>query len=83
MLIQNVYNGRWINIKTISVVGYASPEGEEDKNNTLSNDRAEAGKKAAMEVAKKAKNDKAQTEVYSLYLIQFISVFVGFSLIEL
>jgi Flp pilus assembly protein TadD/outer membrane protein OmpA-like peptidoglycan-associated protein len=55
-----------VNIKTISVVGYASPEGEEDKNNTLSNDRAEAGKKAAMEVAKKAKNDKAQTEVYSL-----------------
>jgi outer membrane protein OmpA-like peptidoglycan-associated protein len=54
-----------INIKSISVVGYASPEGEEDKNNTLSNDRAEAGKKATMELSKKAKNDKGQTEIYS------------------
>lgn len=55
-----------IAIKTISVVGYASPEGEEDKNNTLSTDRSEAGKKASMEIAKKAKNDKAQTEIYNL-----------------
>jgi len=54
-----------IAIKSINVVGYASPEGEEDKNNTLSTDRAEAGKKASMEIGKKAKNDKAQTEVYS------------------
>lgn len=54
-----------IAIKSINVVGYASPEGEEDKNNTLSTDRAEAGKKASMDIAKKAKNDKAQTEVYS------------------
>lgn len=55
-----------IAIKTINVTGYASPEGEEDKNNTLSTDRAEAGKKASIELAKKAKNDKAQTEVYNL-----------------
>ena len=55
-----------IAIKTINVTGYASPEGEEDKNNTLSTDRAEAGKKATMDLAKKAKNDKAQTEVYNL-----------------
>lgn len=55
-----------INIKSINVVGYASPEGEEDKNNSLSTDRSEAGKKAAMEVAKKAKNAKGQTEIYSL-----------------
>jgi len=54
-----------IAIKSINVVGYASPEGEEDKNNSLSTERAEAGKKASMEIAKKAKNDKAQTEVYS------------------
>jgi outer membrane protein OmpA-like peptidoglycan-associated protein len=54
-----------IAIKSINVVGYASPEGEEDKNNTLSTDRAEAGKKASMDIAKKAKNEKAQTEVYS------------------
>ena len=54
-----------IAIKSINVVGYASPEGEEDKNNTLSTDRAEAGKKASMDIAKKAKNEKGQTEVYS------------------
>ena len=54
-----------IAIKSINVVGYASPEGEEDKNNSLSTDRAEAGKKASMDIAKKAKNEKAQTEVYS------------------
>ncbi len=55
-----------IAIKTINVVGYASPEGEEDKNNSLSTERAEAGKKVSMDLAKKAKNDKGQTEVYSL-----------------
>jgi tetratricopeptide (TPR) repeat protein len=55
-----------INIKSINVVGYASPEGEEDKNNTLSTERSEAGKKATMEISKKAKNDKGQTEIYSL-----------------
>jgi outer membrane protein OmpA-like peptidoglycan-associated protein len=55
-----------INIKTINVVGYASPEGEEDKNNSLSTERSEAGKKAAMEISKKAKNAKGQTEIYSL-----------------
>lgn len=54
-----------INIKSISVVGYASPEGEEDKNNTLSNDRAEAGKKASMDFSKQAMNEKGQTEIYS------------------
>jgi outer membrane protein OmpA-like peptidoglycan-associated protein/Flp pilus assembly protein TadD len=54
-----------IAIKSINVVGYASPEGEEDKNNSLSTDRAEAGKKASMDIAKKAKNEKGQTEVYS------------------
>jgi outer membrane protein OmpA-like peptidoglycan-associated protein len=53
-------------IKTINITGYASPEGEEDKNNTLSNDRSNTAKVATMDVAKKAKNDKAQTEVYSL-----------------
>lgn len=55
-----------IAIKTINVTGFASPEGEEDKNNTLSTERAEAAKKASMDLAKKAKNDKAQTEVYNL-----------------
>ncbi len=55
-----------IAIKSINVVGYASPEGEEDKNNSLSTERADAGKKASMDLAKKAKNDKGQTEVYNL-----------------
>ena len=55
-----------IAIKSISITGFASPEGEEDKNNTLSNDRSTSAKAASIEVAKKAKNDKAQTEVYSL-----------------
>lgn len=55
-----------IAIKSIQITGFASPEGEEDKNNTLSTDRANTAKTATMEIGKKAKNDKAQTEVYSL-----------------
>ncbi len=55
-----------ISIKSIEVVGYASPEGEEDKNNTLSTDRANTGKETVMGIAKKANNAKAQTEIYSL-----------------
>ncbi|HLP56328.1 MAG TPA: hypothetical protein VK151_14925 [Fluviicola sp.] len=55
-----------IAIKSINITGFASPEGEEDKNNTLSNDRSTSAKAASIEVAKKAKNDKAQTEVYNL-----------------
>lgn len=55
-----------IAIKTINVTGYASPEGEVAKNDNLSTERAEAAKKASMDLAKKAKNDKAQTEVYNL-----------------
>lgn len=46
-------------IKSVNVTGYASPEGEEDKNNTLSTDRAESGKEAAVSIAKKAKNEKS------------------------
>lgn len=55
-----------ISIKAIEVTGYASPEGEEDKNNTLSTDRANAGKTTTMDLSKKAKNEKGQTEVYNL-----------------
>jgi tetratricopeptide (TPR) repeat protein len=55
-----------IAIKSINITGFASPEGEEDKNNTLSNDRSTSAKTASIDVAKKAKNDKAQTEVYNL-----------------
>jgi outer membrane protein OmpA-like peptidoglycan-associated protein len=55
-----------ITIKSINVTGFASPEGEEDKNNTLSTDRAAAGKKVSMDLAKKAKNTAGQTELYAL-----------------
>src|SRR3989338_3625564 len=55
-----------IAIKAINITGFASPEGEEDKNNTLSTDRSTSAKTASIDVAKKSKNDKAQTEVYSL-----------------
>jgi outer membrane protein OmpA-like peptidoglycan-associated protein/Flp pilus assembly protein TadD len=55
-----------IEVKNINVTGYASPEGEEDKNNSLSNDRAASGKEATIGVAKKAKHEGAQGEVYNL-----------------
>ncbi|MES2800762.1 MAG: hypothetical protein V4638_12150 [Bacteroidota bacterium] len=55
-----------IAIKSIDVVGYASPEGEEDKNNSLSTERAAAGKKVAQDAAKKAKNEKASGEIYNM-----------------
>ncbi len=55
-----------IAVKSINITGYASPEGEEDKNNTLSTDRAGSAKTASMNLAKKAKNEKGQTEIYNL-----------------
>lgn len=55
-----------INIKNIEITGYASPEGEEDKNNSLSTDRSNTGKETVVSIAKKVKNEKAQTEVYTL-----------------
>jgi len=53
-----------IDVKTLKMVGYASIEGEEDKNNTLSNDRAGSAKTATMKLAaaKKVANEKAQNE---------------------
>jgi outer membrane protein OmpA-like peptidoglycan-associated protein/tetratricopeptide (TPR) repeat protein len=55
-----------ITIKSISVVGYASPEGEVGSNDTLSNERATAAKSAVLGVALGAKNDKIITEMFSL-----------------
>ncbi|MNV05496.1 Tetratricopeptide repeat protein [compost metagenome] len=55
-----------INIKSINITGFASPEGEVAKNETLSSDRANSGKTATIEVAKKSKNDKASGEIYNL-----------------
>lgn len=55
-----------INIKSINATGYASPEGEVKSNDTLSNERATAAKVAVMALSKEVKNDKGQTEIYSL-----------------
>ncbi len=53
-----------IDVKTLKMVGFASIEGEEDKNNTLSTDRAGSAKEATMKIAKNKKvaNEKAQDE---------------------
>ena len=53
-----------IDVKTLKMVGFASIEGEEDKNNTLSTDRAGSAKTATMKIAagKKVANEKAQDE---------------------
>ncbi len=59
-------NNPKIKIKAIQIVGYASPEGEENKNNTLSTDRANTGKTTAMLLAKNAKNEAAMKEIYTL-----------------
>ena len=53
-------------IKSIQVVGYASPEGEQGKNESLSSDRAATGKDATLGLAKKAKNTKSQEDIYQL-----------------
>ncbi|MBI1838641.1 MAG: hypothetical protein HYR91_15355 [Flavobacteriia bacterium] len=55
-----------IALKSIAITGYASPEGEVGKNTSLSTDRAEAGKTTVINLAKEVKNEKAQTEIFSL-----------------
>ena len=64
-LLENKDNPK-VTIKSIDVVGYASPEGEENKNNSLSTDRATTGKSTAIELAKKVGNTAAQAEIYSM-----------------
>lgn len=54
-----------LEVTGINVTGYASPEGEEDKNNTLSTDRSNTGKEATKKVAKSAKHEGAQGEIYN------------------
>ena len=51
-----------VEVTNIKVEGHASPEGEEDKNNTLSSDRANTGIEASIKVAKKAKHEAASEE---------------------
>ena len=48
------------------ITGFASPEGEVAFNDNLSTDRANSGKAATIEVAKKSKNEKASGEIYNL-----------------
>lgn len=55
-----------IAIKGINITGFASPEGEEDKNNTLSTDRSGTAKEASVKLSKEAKNEGAQGEMYNL-----------------
>lgn len=55
-----------IAIKSVNMTGFASPEGEQGKNESLSTDRATAAKEATKSVAKKAKNTKGQEEIYNL-----------------
>ena len=55
-----------LEVKSVNITGFASPEGEEDKNNTLSTDRSNSGKEATKKVAKAAKHEGAQGEMYNL-----------------
>lgn len=54
-----------IAIKTVNITGFASPEGEQGKNESLSSDRANTAKDATKGVSKKAKNAKGQEEIYA------------------
>lgn len=54
-----------IAIKTVNIVGFASPEGEQERNGTLAIDRANSAKEASKGVSKKAKNTKGQEEIYA------------------
>ena len=55
-----------IEVTGIDLTGFASPEGEVDKNNNLSSDRATSAKTASVNLAKKAKHEGAQGEIYNL-----------------
>ena len=48
--------------KTIKILAYASPEGEEGRNNELSTARSESAKKTTVDLAKKAKNQYGQAD---------------------
>lgn len=55
-----------IAIKTIKITGFASIEGEFNKNVTLTSDRAEAAKTVVKDLALKSGNVTAQGEIYQL-----------------
>ncbi len=60
--LSNAQSDAKVEIKSVNITGYASPEGEEDKNNTLSTDRANSAKESSVKIAKNAKNDTIQTD---------------------
>jgi tetratricopeptide (TPR) repeat protein len=64
--LSDAQNNPKIKIKSVSITGYASPEGEENKNNTLSTDRANTGKSATIDLAKQTNNEALQKEIYTL-----------------
>lgn len=55
-----------IEIKNVNVTGYASPEGEQGRNESLSVDRSETGKDATLKIGKNAKNTASQTVNFNL-----------------
>ncbi|MDX2361036.1 MAG: hypothetical protein QNK23_09535 [Crocinitomicaceae bacterium] len=63
--LENELTDAKVALKSVNVTGFASPEGEEDKNNTLSTERANAAIEAAKKIAKKAKNEAAQGDIYN------------------
>ena len=54
-----------IAIKNVSITGFASPEGEQGTNESLSLERSNTAKEAAKGIAAKSKNTKGQEEIYS------------------
>ncbi len=54
-----------IAITGINVTGFASPEGEVEKNSTLADDRATSSIDAVKKIAEKVENEVAQGEVYT------------------
>ena len=64
--LKNAQGDSKIKIKSVNITGYASPEGEEDKNNTLSTDRANSAKEALMNLAKKTNNTALPNYTFNL-----------------
>lgn len=63
---KSVANNPALVIKKIEFPAYASPEGETDLNANLAQERAEAGKKAFMDLAKKMKLTNAPENIFTL-----------------
>lgn len=55
-----------IAIKNVNITGYASPEGEQGKNESLSSERSETGKIATQKIGKDAKNKASETVAFNL-----------------